>query len=330
MFYFFKKSKFLIFVTLFLIISHKIFAQEVNFSIKKPLTEDLSRTHGFLVGQRCSIKKIKSIFPHLKASSEQALSEFKITFGVAETNIKAKLKEFLGSNYAKYISEHIKPACNKLQNQNIDFNSASSYISDIKNRSQGNNIPSPVLETLLTYQYKNAPEKEFYAGFIKSFSTKGHIKSQGLEIVLSYPISWKEKEEIRPHTIRSFISENGRGLANFNIVVKKIPQPITSDEISLFFTEEEMKEILPSYCKYVSFKKIVLDRFEGGMVTGNCIMKRLDLSLKTTIQFYIAIIDNKMLTLTFTVPNETKKELQKFQPLFYQIANSLVIQNQYY
>ena len=69
-----------------------------------------------------------------------------------------------------------------------------------------------------------------YNGFLNGeklkYSTNGHPKSQGLNIQLEYPNTWKKKEGVRPHIIQKFSAPETGGrakVATLNIT------PLSSD-----------------------------------------------------------------------------------------------------
>ncbi len=62
---------------------------------KEPLYIDLTKTLGFVMGQRFSLNRIKVEFPALSLRVQKADLEFKSTFGISEENVEKTLKDIL-------------------------------------------------------------------------------------------------------------------------------------------------------------------------------------------------------------------------------------------
>lgn len=314
-------------------------AQEQNkITSQDPAYIDLSQTVGFVEGQHFSLEKIKQEFPDLAPSAQVASLKFNSSFSAAEKAINEELKTLLKGRYTKYISDIRSQIQDGLVSQVLNQEVAANFIAEVSDRATGN-IPSPFLETLLTYQYKNNPAEEFARKFIRSFNTKDHSKSKGLEITVSYPASWKPAEGDRPNVVQKFISKNGRGSELFLIMVKDLPLPegyvITKQELNEFFIESELKQMLPQNSNFISAKSVVLDNHKGGVILFDQTVQRLDMTVTIRVQMYVTIVKDKIVFLQFMLnskkipPESLEKRFQQFELLFRMIANSFIIQNQY-
>ncbi len=323
---------------------------------KKPLYIDLGKTLGFTMGQQFSLDRIKAEYPALSLQVKIAELEFNNTFGVAEKNIKNELNDILKGKYPEYIAAMRKQLTPTLKSQRITQEIAAQFLEEVNLRATGK-IPSPILETLLTYQFNKKPVNEFVRGFKNIYRTKGHLKANGLDLQIEYPKSWSKREGNRPNVIQFFSSNNGRGLASALIMirdlVKEVQGELTRQEIEVLKTLEGSKELASEVfsenrliemtngmgitnVRNINTKKIVIDGWPGAVLEFTGDGQRLDLTISMYNRMYIAIYKNYMIFLHCQVgklPNETDDELKtkisQFAPLFRLIANSLVIQSQY-
>ena len=349
-----RSGKYQIFFLSFIVWLIIAFAQ--NAIAKEPIYIDLSKTFGFIMGQRFSINRIKAEYPTLSSQIKMAELEFNSAFGSSEKNIEKELKDLFKDKYPEYISTMKKQLDTTLKSQQITQDIAVQFIEEVKLRAAGE-IPSPMLETLLIYQFKERPATEFSRGFKNIYRTKGHSKSKGLDFQIEYPRSWSKREGKRPNVIKYFSSNNGRGPAGALIMTRDLEKEaqgeLTRQEINALQTLEGSKELAldlfsqssliemadgmgMSNVRSINAKRIVIDRWPGAVLDFIGDAQRLDLNITMYNRMYIAIYKNYMIFLQCQVtkmPNETTEELRtkisQFEPLFRLMANSLVIQSQY-
>jgi len=137
-------------------------------------------------------------------------------------------------------------------------------------------ISTPVNEYLMIDQNPDAPEIEFINGFNKVILTKGHPKSKGLDLQVRVPNSWSIQEGDRPNIIKKAVSQNGKGFEMVILIVSDIGATISSSQ----FTPELMKQFVTTGSKYISGKKVTLDRIEGGMIEFDQIVMQIDIKFK--------------------------------------------------
>lgn len=323
---------------------------------KKPLYIDLSKTLGFVMGQRFSLNRIKDEYPALSLQIKKAELEFNSAFGVSERNIKKELKDILKDKYPEYIAAMRKQLNTTLKSQQITQDIAEQFLEEVNLRATGE-MPSPMLETLLIYQFKERPVNEFASGFKSIYRTKGHPKAKGLDLQIEYARSWSKREGKRPNVIQFFSSNNGRGPAYALIMtrdlVKEAQGELSRQEIRALMTLEGSKELASEVfsknslieiangmgmanVRNLNTKRIVLERWPGVVLEFTGDLQRLDLTITMYNRMYIAIYKNYMIFLQCQVeklPSETEDDLKtkisQFDPLFRLMANSLVIQSQY-
>ena len=307
-------------------------------TIETPLYKDLSRTLGFIMGQRFTLNIIKAEYPNLALQAQVAESEFESSFSNAEKNIIYALQEILKEECPEFL-EILEQQVNEiLSTQQLNQEVAARFIAEVESRARGE-MPSPILETLLTYQFIDWPMEEFTLGYNRVFRTKNHPKAKDVDFQVRYPISWRPEEGERPNIIQTFTSENGRGLEMFLLMVKDIPLPLgytlTEQDLDDFFVESELKKMVPEGAKHVSAKTIVLDNHKGAMIIYDHIGQRLDIAVTSRTLHFITILGGKMIWVSCYVsalPGEEsglQERFNRFEPLFKMIGNTFIIQEQY-
>ena len=346
----------LLVVNIFIVLSIAFVQDTFAQAPKEPLYIDLSKTLGFVVGQRFSLNRIKAEYPVLSLQVQKAELEFKSTFGIAEKNIIKSLKDLLKDKYPEYISALEKQLESTLKSQQITQDIAVQFLDEVESRAKGG-IPSPMLETLLNYQFIERPVNEFVRGFKNTYRTKGHRKSKGIDLQFEYAKSWSKREGNRPNVIQFFSSNNGRGPAYALImtqdIVKEAQGELTREDIKALntldgskelalevFSENSLREMANEMgmtnVRNINTKRIVIDRWPGAVLEFTGDQQRLDLTITMYNRMYIAIYKNYMIFLQCQIgklPGETedalKTKISQFASLFRLMANSLVIQSQY-
>jgi hypothetical protein len=307
-------------------------------NFKKPKYKRVIEAYGYITGQEYSLNRIKKEFPQYEMSVLKSQISFNSTFGKSKERMNKYFAEYLGQNEFKEYNEKLITEIQKLLGkQTFTEELATNFISEVENRAKGN-IISPILETLLSFQYADRPEGELLDGFTTIFKTKGHIKSRNTDWQIKVPKSWKAEEADRPNIIQKFMSDYGDGNHSIMLMVKEIPLPngykFSNQELNDFFTEKEIKAIVPEGGKFISFTKMTLDNNIGGMLEIEKTMSRLDFKIKIRMVEFIFIRGNKMYILQGTVGSEKTEtdlaiEMQKYLPLYKLVANTIVVNDQY-
>lgn len=299
--------------------------------------DDLNMAFGFCRGQSLSLKRIKREFPNLSAQVNKVELEFHLTFGIAELRIKKALQDIFKENYSDYESQISSQTKSIVNSQELSEEKAIKFISEVEARVKGN-ILSPILETLLIYQFFENPAEEFLRNFTNVYRTNDHPKAKGIDLHIQYPKSWQQKEGDSPNIVQFFQSENGRGFEILTLLIKEItdlpPDNIfTTQEIEEFFSETSLKGMLPEDAIFIYKKPIVLDNYKGVMILYDQILKRLEYSFNTRCLQYMTLFRNKMIIIEFTFSTKPGKDsdlqqrFTKYELLFKMIANSFVIHN---
>lgn len=332
------KNKYIFLVILFILTSTNVNGQKTDY-LNKPKHQRVSQAYGFIIGQEYTLNIIKSEFPKFEIHVLKAEMAFNSTFGNSKVKLKDYLLDFLGQNEFLKFEGTLQNELNKtFENQIISEEAANGFIIEVESRAKGN-IISPVLETLLCFQFYDFPADEFRSGFTSIFKTKGHPKSKNTDWQLRVPISWKAEEAERPNIIQKFTSDYGSGHQAIMLMVKDLDIPkeykATKEELNNLFTEKEMKVIMvPDGAKFISFSKMTIDRNIGGMIEFEQIVERLDFKLKVRMVIFMFIRGNKMYSFqgnisTSNINTDLSVDMKKYLPLYKLVANSIVVNEQY-
>lgn len=320
---------------LFLIITLNSYAQTSENLIKSKYKR-VSEAYGYLLGQEQTLSLIKKEFPQFELNILKAQLSFNSTFGNTKKGIEIYLTQYLGKEKHREYEEKLVIEIQKILNKQLfTKQTALEYILQVESRSKGN-ISSTVLETLLSFEYFDRPQDEFISGFTKVFRTKGHPKSKNTDWQIKMPLSWKAEEADRPNIIQKFISDYGSGNQGVLLIVKELPKnyKLTNAEISLFFTENGIKDMIPEGGKFISFSKIKLDNNIGGMLEFEQVAQRFDYNIKIRMLNFMFLSNNKLYSLQCTVGSEKADtdlslDMKKFLPLYKLIANTIVVNQNY-
>jgi hypothetical protein len=307
-----------------------------NLSITQPKYIRASEAYGFVLGQEFTLNKIKYNFPQYVAELQRVELLFNVCFGRSKKKIIVYLKEYLGDeNFEKYDSELKSKSLEMLETLKLEAEIIEAFIIEVENRSKGN-IPSPILETLLSFQFSDYPEDEFNYGFTKTYKTFGHTKSKGTDWQLKVPISWISQEAERPNIIWKFTSDYGSGLQNITMMVKEVSDNhiLTNEEISFFLTTDGLKIMVPDGARYISSSVTTIDNLKSGVIECEQVIQNIDFSIKIRMLQFVFIYKNKIYSVgcTTSALSETinlDAEMKKYLPLFKLVANSIVVNQQY-
>jgi len=329
------RYKYILTVSIFLLLSINNWAQS-TYNIKKAKYKRASEAYGYIKGQEYSLNLIKSEFPKFENSILKAQTDFNSNFGKSIEKIEDYLQVFLGKDdFEKYVEKLESELIKIYSNKTFTIQIATNYINEIENRAKGK-IASPVLETLLSFQYSDKPQDEYLAGFTKIYKTKNHPKSKNTDWQIKVPISWKGEEAERPNIIQKFTDDFGDGNQSIMLMVMPLPKVTnyTKKELTEFFNQSNMKNMIPENGKFISYTKMTIDNNSGGMLEIELTQASLDVNIKMRMVQFMFIYNNKMYILQCVLGSEKIEtnlsfEMQKSLPLFKLIARSIVVNEQY-
>lgn len=296
---------------------------------------------GFFSGIEIALDVISNQYPDLNYDTNRIRLLYSTNFGLSKKNAINYLKDFkYWSDFEKKMDNTVEELTKTIET-NIIFSlkeDSQKYLIEIEKKLKGN-IESPILENLLSFQYQDNPHKEIIAGFTNTFSTKGHEKSKNTEWSIKVPKSWIAKEADGPNIIKKFINECGNGVNAISISSQDLPidKFINSNKEEVdnffendYFSEDNMKEMLPKNTYLISFEKMRIANCPGGLIVYEQTQERLGNKFKMRIYQFV-FRHNSYLHVLFgnVISNDLNKDLKdeetKYLPLYMIVANSVKI-----
>jgi S1-C subfamily serine protease len=322
-------------ICLLFVFTNIVFAQKKSSDQKY---KRVFQTYGFLRGQQLSLNRIQNELPELSMQASTLALQFDLKFPLITMKLEAYLRTENESVF-KIIKKELE---NKLDSQSnaitIDKKFAEVFFDLLRDRINGK-IPSPIIETILSFQYLNNPQDEFIQKHIYTFKTIGNLKSKNSDWQVNIPISWKSMEADRPNIIQKFISDFGEGQESIMLIIKDIPgrehKRISDAEIEDYFKEDNIKLSIPDGSKFVAYKNVTLDGLKGGMLELEQNVQRLEYNFRIGILQYHFIYDGQLYLLQCMVnesdlnKDDVGSRMKKLKPLFHLVANSIVVNSKY-
>ena len=312
-----------------------------EFSTNEPRWKQLSHAYGFVLGQRISLELIEQEFPDLKKDVESAWFSFNSTaLGESMKGVEEELSKMLGNEWFEYKKKMIAQMDMLIGEQDLTRQQAVDFLQEVHQRARGE-IPEPILATLLSAhsRFTRNPGLELSAGWKRTFRTKDHPKSKGVDFSISFPVSWSRREGYRPNVIQFFQSRAGYGPIMCSLMVKDIPLPegykLSENEVKDFFMPNELKHLVSDNGVFIDAKTIVLEGAPAGMLISDQKIQRLDLTLSIRTTQFITIQGKSMIFIQFMLPNmpnsdKSMDELQqKYLPTYRSIVNTFVLNAKY-
>lgn len=301
-----------------------------SLSLNKQMIMDISRTYGYYQGQQYSLDTIKNKYPKLSNQVFIAKNEFDLSFAKSIKNIDTLMGKYDRWNSIK--KDIVKNIHTKFDLSNLTYKESIDFINMVKQRAKGN-IGTPVLETLLILNssYEENPEKEFYDGFKKKYTSDNLKKSKGVEFSLDVPMSWISKEANRPNIVRKFISQNGHSIEMAMILVYDFPdgELLSANDIKSTINKKDMKEALPPNAILKDYGFIKLETLPGYWQRYSMTIQRVRKTMTIEMLAYTIFYGDKLIQIQFQVGDFDNKNLEKrfkkFEPLFDSIINSFVL-----
>ncbi len=304
----------------------------------KTYLNSLTSAYGYIEGQLTALKLIGKDVPKYATKAFTLWYSFNTNFGAIRDSIEVFMIKAMGVKLIDSMKENMSETLKSLGSRfTYDEISAQSKIVEVEDALNWK-IPSQFLQPILSVKYYHTPYREFLDNHTQLFKTKGHPKSKGSDWQIRIPLSWISSEGERPNIIQKFLPQSENGLVSISILVKSLELPagmkFSKKEVEEFFTEKEAKGMVPDGGKFLSFKKMVFDGINGGLLISEQEITRLDNRFNIRMhsfffywkeQFYYincsigSISENSSITLL----------AEKYMPLFRLVANSIVVNSKY-
>ncbi|MCB6062651.1 hypothetical protein [Flavobacterium psychrophilum] len=297
-----------------------------------------SMVYGYFTGIETTLAGISEHNPKFRNEVNQLNLLLTTNFGQSKKNAIKYL------NGIDNWQNEMKPRMDSLKQlieTNVLFSTneeTAKYLEELEKNLKGN-IPSPMLENVLSFQYENQPSKEFSNGYTYTFNSKGHSKSKNTELILTIPKSWSSQEGKQPNVIQLFTSDCGNGSSSISVMTQEMPYSkeelgnLTFEEIDKLykediFTEEYAKNFIEG--KFISYKPMNIAGRAGFLIVYEVIKEKMGMKIKMRNNAYIF---HDMTYFHFincgigspNVEENLEEKAAEINPLFFMIVNSIVI-----
>ena len=144
----------------------------------------------------------------------------------------------------------------------------------------------------------------------------------------------------RPNIVQKFVSDAGRGLEMVMIITKNLPlapgESLSIDELREILSPAQLKEMLPQGATLIGAKSTSIEGVPAGMLEYRLQQERAGISLSMQFVSYIFFSGATMVQLQcgVTIGQSTSiaalsQRMKEFKPLFFLMANSIVLQDKW-
>jgi hypothetical protein len=214
---------------------------------KGDLPTELLQSRAYCRGIEKQLDQIVKRFPPLEASAITVRASWKTSpFAKACDAIEADISKQVGAQAVKQLAEFDARAVREVQHllEIRNIADAREYLALVDRRAKGEIEVEMVRANLLWHYppYREAPEKEFAAGFTREVR---HTAKSGVNVRFRVPMSWKAMPSPQPD-LMGFHDCYGHGFVWMTILVRPtvdaLGQKITSDEAFAGYSEDGLRE----------------------------------------------------------------------------------------
>jgi hypothetical protein len=319
--------------------SHVSQAQD-TLNLNEKATGLMPRAMGYLLGQHLRLDRIEQHHPGLAVAVIAARSRLDSAFPDAMRNME---RTFLANGVSQAQLDELAAGIKAkmvpiLANEPIDAASARSFLEAVHQRAKGVDVPEEVLAYLLSASFVDAPQREFQRGWTTSWTSKGHPKTKGTEVVLQLPRSFSKKESSRPNIVATWTSQHGDGPAMLMIMVRETTLPALSRRaVETDLARGAASELaeLGDDTKLISAKVFSQELAHGVVAEYQTTSDRAGNAAAVRQRTYTLYLNKRGVSLLCSVGtrltdiDRLEAKMSKMRPLCDAVANSLVLPQQY-
>lgn len=303
--------------------------------------DSLGSAYGFLLGQQSTLELIERNFPELSNDVKKSWFGFNSSvFGKSQQDIEKKLANQLGEKWPEFengMKAQLKAA---LGNEQPTKEQAIAFLAMVDQRAEGEMVPS-IRKTLLTVnsRYSRSPALLMADGWKSVFSSRGHEKSKGIKMKISYPITWEAAEGSRPNVMQKFIGKDGTGLDMLILTTRSLPADfsrLSAEDASSILTLDVIKEMMPDETAISNYKLTKLDSLVAGMADFSHITERAGIKIGQKGLVFAVIHDGSLILIQCATGGDATngwesidKRFKRMRELYRLIGSSAVFVTQW-
>ena len=315
-----------------------IFNLSYSQATKQDKTVRATMVYGYFTGIETTLANISELNPNFQKEVNHLNLLLTTNFGQSKKNATKYLN---GIDNWENTLESKMDSLKQIIHTNVLFSTneeTAVYLKDLENNLKGN-IPSPMLENVLSFQYENQPSKEFTNGYTYTFSSRGHKKSKNTEVILTIPKSWSAQEGKQPNVIQLFTSDCGNGFNTISLLTQEMPlnneqlDSLSSNEINDLYKEIFTEEFARNFIdkgRFISFKPMNIAGRAGFLIVFEIITEKMGIKFKMRSNSYIFHDKTHLHFIncslgTGNIDEDLEDKSNKINPLFFMIVNSVVV-----
>jgi hypothetical protein len=320
-----------------LTISILFFALSFNataFTKSQKSISGLSKVYGYVAGQEATLNRIRNQLPELKSDVDLVQAEIESVYPNIKSKTSSKIIELLGSDGELLISSIDK----KLQEVNTgDITKADAirFLFTVRSRSAGNIENKDTKMFLYAINDYDNPVQELSSNKVVKFNTKNEEKAKGIELSISLPSSWEERQGNTPNTLRTWHSEAGSGTSSITLLVINSDDVMTKKSLTSKILSKNLQGLVPPNSKTSNVFQTDVSNQPGWMYKAELTTKRLENEIFINFKSLNVSYKGKIIQLNCgsagmsSDVEAVKKEFIRIEKICDYAHNSLIIDSVY-
>jgi|GEM_PF-2756703 len=282
---------------------------------REPKWKQVSQAQGFFMAQNYSLNRIAAEYPDLAPQVRQANFAFMSTaLGEGATALEPLLQREWAEEWAEAQPEMEAQFKEIVRQQVLTREGSEAYLKEVNQRAKGN-MPESIRNTLLANcpAYVKSPGAEMSAGWRQNFSTLKHPKSDGANITIGLPLSWRKRESTRQGVIQVFRSGAGNGSILVTINSAKALDDTDGDfndqDMKELFTDAFINDSLPDGVTLIEGRPMTIAGKTGTMSVFDLTQEELDIKLTSRFTTFTIAHKQHIISVSFQIMGNFLKDM---------------------
>ncbi|TYO84654.1 hypothetical protein [Oceanicella actignis] len=273
----------------------------------------LAMAYGFVLSQAWSLDAIGKTYPDMAYEANALRNAFEVRYGFPTQRLAWALHGALRPGALQQLVSQLERQFSDPLGQQSPAD-LRKFLDEVRARIGGNMNPE-ILRTLLWVQYAERPDLEM-ATWSGEFSSRGHPKSLGLSVSLSFPLSWMQDEGNRPHIVQMWTSQGGTGDMSILLQVRTFNERVTADDIDAFVAAGDWTDMLPDGFRLREGKAVTLDRQPGLYMVSEGESAVLDQKIANRVAGYMLFLEGHIVMLQCMISRDARDEFSFHEARF--------------
>lgn len=294
----------------------------------------LSKVYGYVAGQEATLNRIRNQWPELKSNVDLVQAEIESVYPNIKSKTTSKIIELLGSDGELLISS-IEKKLQEINTGEITKADAVQFLFTVRSRSAGNIENKDTKMFLYAINDYENPVQELSSNKVLKFNTKNEEKAKGIELSISLPSSWEEREGNTPNTLRTWNSEAGSGTSYITLLVINSDDVKTKKILNSKILSKNLQGLVPPNSKTSNVFQTDVSNQPGWMYKAELTTKRLENEIFINFKSLNVFYKGKVIQLNCgsagmsSVAEGVKMEFLRIEKICDYVHNSLVIDSVY-